>query len=319
MSVLRRLSHAPEIGVGAMLVLLVLAVSAMQPRFFGTDTLDIVLLAIPLTLIAAVGQMMVIVARHIDLSVGSTLAFAAIVAGIVFREHPEWPLAIGFVIALGAGAILGLINGLMVAWFRLPSIIVTLGTLSLYRGLVFIVSGGRQIDPNHIPEQLIAMAQPTSFGAPWIVVIALSVTFAAWLLMQHTQLGRQIYALGSNPEAARLRGIKVGPLTILVFTICGTLAGLAGIIYAARFGYVNPGITGVGFEFVVIAAVVIGGTSIAGGVGTVMGTLIGVLLLGTVSVALPMLGVSGFWQSATYGAIILLALLIDRVVRRSST
>jgi rhamnose transport system permease protein len=318
MTFARRFGAAPELGVGVMLLLLVLGVGTIQPRFFGIDTLGIVLLAVPLILIAAMGQMMVIVARHIDLSIGSMLGFSAIAAGIVFRDHPEWPLYVGFLVALSVGAVLGFFNGLLITLFKLPSIIVTLGTLSLYRGLIFILSDGRQIDPNHIPEALIAMAQPSSFGLPWIVVIALAVAFATWLLMKHTQVGRQIYAIGSNPDAARLRGIKVAPLTVLVFTLSGILAGLAGIVYAARFGYVNPGITGVGFEFTVIAAVVIGGASIAGGIGTVLGTLIGVLLLGTVSVALPILGVSGFWQSATYGAIILLALLMDRLVRRRS-
>ena len=318
MTFARRFGAAPELGVGVMLLLLVLGVGTIQPRFFGIDTLGIVLLAVPLILIAAMGQMMVIVARHIDLSIGSMLGFSAIAAGIVFRDHPEWPLYVGFLVALSVGAVLGFFNGLLITLFKLPSIIVTLGTLSLYRGLIFILSDGRQIDPNHIPEALIAMAQPSSFGLPWIVVIALAVAFATWLLMKHTQVGRQSYAIGSNPDAARLRGIKVAPLTVLVFTLSGILAGLAGIVYAARFGYVNPGITGVGFEFTVIAAVVIGGASIAGGIGTVLGTLIGVLLLGTVSVALPILGVSGFWQSATYGAIILLALLMDRLVRRRS-
>ena len=318
MNAIRRLAANPEIGIGAMLALLVIVVGAIEPRFLSLESLDIVLLAIPLILIAAMGQMMVIVARHIDLSIGSILGFSAIAAGIVFRDHPQWPLAVGFGVAVLSGAALGLCNGLMVTLFRLPSIIVTLGTLSLFRGLLFILSGGRQIDPNHIPEALISMAQRSPFGMPWIVVIALAVALATWVFLKHSHVGRQIYAIGSNPDAARLRGIRVVPLTILVFTLSGALAGLAGIVYAARFGYVNPGITGVGFEFTVIAAVVIGGVSISGGVGSVAGTFIGVLLLGAVSVALPLMGVSGFWQSAVYGAIILVALLIDRFVRRQA-
>ena len=187
MTFARRFGAAPELGVGVMLLLLVLGVGTIQPRFFGIDTLGIVLLAVPLILIAAMGQMMVIVARHIDLSIGSMLGFSAIAAGIVFRDHPEWPLYVGFLVALSVGAVLGFFNGLLITLFKLPSIIVTLGTLSLYRGLIFILSDGRQIDPNHIPEALIAMAQPSSFGLPWIVVIALAVAFATWLLMKHTK------------------------------------------------------------------------------------------------------------------------------------
>ena len=160
------------------------------------------------------------------------------------------------------------------------------------------------------PSSPIHMAQTSPIGLPWIVIIAFGVAFATHLFLNHSQVGRQIYAIGSNPAAAPLREIRVMPVTLLVFTLSGALAGLAGIIYAARFGYVNSGITGVGFEFTVIAAVVIGGVSINGGVGSVAGTVLGVLLLGAVQVALPILRVSGFWQDAIYGLIIVVALVI---------
>ncbi|MCX5516404.1 ABC transporter permease [Kaistia algarum] len=316
MSVVARLFRAREAGILVMLVLFVTVVGLIQPRFLTMDTVRIVLLAVPLIMVAAMGQMMVLVARHVDLSIGSILGFSAIAAGMVFRDRPDLPLFIGFAVAILCGAGLGFVNGLVVTLFRLPSIIVTLGTLSLYRGLLFILSGSKQIDPNDIPEPIIRMAQTSPIGMPWIVIIAFGVALATWLFLTFTQLGRQIYAIGSNPVAAPLRGIRVMPVTILVFTLSGALAGLAGIIYAARFGYVNPGITGVGFEFTVIAAVVIGGVSINGGVGSVAGTVLGVLFLGAVQVALPILGVSGFWQNAIYGGIILIALVIDRTVRQ---
>jgi len=316
MNPIARLFRAREAGILVMLVLFVAVVSLIQPRFFSTETLRIVLLAVPLILVAAMGQMMVLVARHVDLSIGSILGFSAIAAGMVFRDHPELPLFVGFAVGVLSGAALGFVNGLVVTVFKLPSIIVTLGTLSLYRGLLFILSGSKQIDPNDIPEPLIRMAQTSPIDIPWIVIIAFGVAFATWLFLTYSQIGRQIYAIGSNPVAAPLRGIRVMPVTILVFTLSGALAGLAGLIYAARFGYVNPGITGVGFEFTVIAAVVIGGVSINGGVGSVLGTVLGVLLLGSVQVALPILGVSGFWQNAIYGGIILIALVIDRTVRQ---
>jgi rhamnose transport system permease protein len=315
MSAVLRILRAREAGIVVMLVVFCFAVGAIEPRFLTLETARIVLLAIPLVMVAAMGEMMVIVARHVDLSIGSILGFSAIVAGMIFRDHPEWPLAVGFIAAILSGAGLGLFNGIVVTAFGLPSIIVTLGTLSLYRGLLFIISGSKQIDPNNIPEPLIRMAQTSPIGIPWIVIIAFAAALATYLFLNHTQLGRQIYAIGSNPAAAPLRGIRVVPVTLLVFTLSGMLAGLAGIIYAGRFGYVNPGITGVGFEFTVIAAVVIGGVSINGGVGSVAGTVLGVLLLGAVQVALPILKVSGFWQDAIYGAIILAALVIDRTVR----
>lgn len=309
-----------EAGIFVMILLVAASVGLIAPRFLSLDTLGIVMLAVPLILIAAMGQMMVLVARHVDLSIGSVMAFSSIVAGMMFRDLPELPILVGVVTAIVLGGVLGLFNGLLVVIFRLPSIIVTLGTLSLYRGLVFLVSDARQVDPQFIPRSLIAMSQTSPvFGIPWIVIIAFAVAAATHLFLGHTRVGRQIYALGSNPEAAPLRGIRVGQVTLLVFTLSGALAGLAGVLYAARFGYVNPGITGVGFEFTVIAAVVVGGVSINGGVGTVLGTVLGVILLGMVSVALPILGVSAFWQDVFNGAVIVTALLIDRTVRERST
>ncbi|MDB5561123.1 MAG: transporter permease [Hyphomicrobiales bacterium] len=306
-----------EAGIFVMLVLFCIVVGIIQPRFASLETARIVALAIPLILVSAMGQMMVIVARHVDLSIGSILGFSAIVAGMIFRDHAELPIFVGVLAAIGLGAGLGLLNGLIVTIFKLPSIIVTLGTLSLYRGLLFLASDSRQVDPQYIPKPLIQMSQTSPIGGiPWIVIIAFAVALLTYFFLDHTRIGRQIYAIGSNPTAAPLRGIRVVPVTLLVFTISGALAGLAGIIYASRFGYVNPGITGVGFEFTVIAAVVIGGVSINGGVGTVLGTVLGVILLGAVNVALPILGVSAFWQDAIYGAVILVALLIDRSVRR---
>lgn len=301
-----------------MLILFCLVVGAIEPRFLTFDTLRIVMLAVPLILIAGMGQMMVLLARHVDLSIGSVLGFSAIVAGMAFRDLPDMPWWIGFIIAMSVGAALGFVNGAVVTLFRLPSIIVTLGTLSLYRGVLFLISDARQVDPQYIPRPLIEMSQTSPiFGIPWIIFIALTIALISYLFLDHTRLGRQIYAIGSNPAAAPLRGISVVPVTLLVFTLSGTLAGLAGVLYASRFGYVNPSITGVGFEFTVIAAVVVGGVSINGGVGTVLGTVLGVVFLGAVSVALPILGVSAFWRDAIFGAVIIIALLIDRSVRES--
>lgn len=315
---LRFLLLRREAGIAVMLILFCLVVGAIEPRFLTFDTLRIVMLAVPLILIAGMGQMMVLLARHVDLSIGSVLGFSAIVAGMAFRDLPDMPWWIGFIIAMSVGAALGFVNGAVVTLFRLPSIIVTLGTLSLYRGVLFLISDARQVDPQYIPRPLIEMSQTSPiFGIPWIIFIALTIALISYLFLEHTRLGRQIYAIGSNPEVAPLRGISVVPVTLLVFTLSGTLAGLAGVLYASRFGYVNPSITGVGFEFTVIAAVVVGGVSINGGVGTVLGTVLGVVFLGAVSVALPILGVSAFWRDAIFGAVIIIALLIDRSVRES--
>jgi len=312
----RHLLLRREAGILVMIVLFCLAVGLYKPHFLSLNSLRIILLLVPLIMIGAMAQMLVLVARHVDLSIGSMLGFSAMVAGLMYRDIPDiwWP--VGFVVAIGTGTLLGLFNGILVTAFKLPAIIVTLGTLNLYRGLTFIISDARQINRANIPSELKAMSQTSPvFGIPWIILISLGVALLTYYVARHTQLGRQIYALGSNPVAAPLRGINVTKVTLIVFAISGALSGLAGILYASRWGFVNPSNTGAGFEFQVIAAVVIGGVSINGGVGTVLGTVLGVLLLGCVAAALPLLGIPGTTQNAIYGGVILIALLIDRSVR----
>jgi rhamnose transport system permease protein len=314
---LRLLLLRREAGIAVMIVLFCLVVGYFKPQFLTLGQLRIVLLLTPLIMIAAMGEMMVLVARHVDISVGSTLGLAAMVSGLLYRFGPEVPWWTGIPLSIAVGAALGFANGLLVHLFRLPSIIVTLGTLSLYRGLTFIISDARQIDRQWIPSELKGLSQTSPIlGIPWIIFIAFGVAILTYVFLNHTRIGRQVYALGSNPVAAPLRGIKVAQVTLLVFTLSGALAGLAGILYASRWGFVNPSNTGYGFEFQVIAAVVIGGVSINGGVGTVLGTVLGVLLLGCVAAALPLLGIPGTSQTAIYGAVILVALLIDRTVRQ---
>lgn len=306
-----------EAGILVMIVLFCAVVGAMRPRFLTLDELRIILLLVPLIMIGAMGQMLVIVARHVDLSIGSTLGFSAMVTALMFKFHPEIPWPLGFAVSIGVGAVLGFLNGALVTLFRLPAIIVTLGTLNLYRGLTYIISNAKQIDRQFVPSPLKAMSQNSpTYAVPWIIIMAFGVVALTYWFANHSRAGREIYALGSNPAAAPLRGIRVNQITLMVFTISGALSGLAGIMYASRWGFVNPSNTGTGFEFQVIAAVVIGGVSINGGVGSVPGVVLGVLLLGCVAAALPLLGIPGTTQSAIYGAVIIVALLIDRSVRQ---
>ena len=317
MNALRSILIRREAGIAVMIILFCLAVGLYKPQFLTLNNLRVILLLVPLVMIAAMGQMLVLVARHVDLSIGSMLGLSAMITGMMFRDMPEIPWGFGFIVAVGTGALLGLVNGALVTVFRLPAIIVTLGTLNLYRGLTFIVSNARQVDRQYIPSALKEMSQTSPIlGIPWIIFIAFGVVLLAYWFSMHTRVGRQIYALGSNPVAAPLRGIKVTQVTLRVFAIAGALSGLAGILYASRWGFVNPSNTGFGFEFQVIAAVVIGGVSINGGVGSVLGVLLGVLLMGCVAAALPLLGIPGTAQSAIYGSVILIALLIDRSVRQ---
>jgi rhamnose transport system permease protein len=314
-----QLSRFRELGIVAILVVVIIVTVLLKPNFIQPINIRSILLWIPLLSVVAMGQMMVIITRGIDVSVGSILAFSGIVVGMIFRDFPEFNIYLGTLLGILLGAMLGAINGGLIAWLKVPPIITTLGTLSAYRGLVFIVSGGRQIDPNHVPTALIRWSQRGPFGIqwiPWVVIIAIVVAMLTYAFLRFTKMGRNIYAVGGNPDAAKLRGISVESTTFVVYLITGGLAGLAGILYASRFGFVNPGETGVGFELTVIAAAIIGGTNIFGGSGTVLGVFLGCLLLGTISVALAVLGVASTWQLAVYGLVILLAVIIDGIIQR---
>jgi rhamnose transport system permease protein len=305
-----------ELGIGGVVVAMVLTIGVLEPRFFDTDNLRIIALSIGILLIVALGQTVVIISRNIDLSVGSTLGLAAMVTGMAMRENPDLPTvsAVGVAVAVGASA--GAVNGALIAFGNVPAIITTLGTLAIYRGLIFIVSDGVQVNRQDIPADFTRLATSSPIGVAWIVVIAVLAAGAAAWYLGSTRSGRYVYATGSNPEGARARGVPVRAVTVVAFIACGALAGLGGAMYVARFATVNPADAGRGFELAVITAVVIGGTNIFGGSGTVLGTVMGCLLIGVLANGLAVTGVSGFWQSAVQGLIILGAVIFDARVRR---
>jgi ABC-type sugar transport system ATPase subunit/ribose/xylose/arabinose/galactoside ABC-type transport system permease subunit len=309
--------HLREAGIAIVLVALVGIVALIEPRFASADTLRSIALYVPLLLIMAIGQLMVMAARHIDLSVGSTLGLSAIVAGGLFVSHPGTPWPVAMLVAVLVGAVAGLANGALVAYLRVPAIIATLGTMTAYRGLVYMWSGGEQVDPDKLPASLIQLAQSGPLGLPWLGWIALLVAIAGGLFMRYAASGRAIYAIGSNPRAAELRGIPVRRVTLMVFAISGALAGLAGILFGARYGTINPASAGNGDELRVISAVVIGGASVNGGSGNAFGTLLGCLLLGVIAMALPALRIAEFWQLAVYGVAIIAAASLDGLLRRA--
>lgn len=317
----RAIAALREAGIAVLLVLLVLGVSLAEPSFLSAQTLRRVLLWAPLLLVVAIGQMMVIATRGIDVSVGSTLGLSAAIVAMAFRDYPQlvgpWT---GVALGLLVGGALGAVNGALVAFARIPPIIATLGTLNAYRGLTFIASGGRQVSGDELPPGLLAWTREPLLGIPhtaFLLAFPLAVVVVGWFVLKWTRFGRGVYAIGGNPEAAALRGLPVRRTLFAVYAACGALAGLAGVLYASRYGFVNPSQTGFGFELTVIAAVVIGGVSIFGGVGTVLGVVLGCLLLGTINVALAALGIAEQWQLAIYGALILVAVVADDfVVRR---
>jgi rhamnose transport system permease protein len=315
----RSLRHRESTTV-LMLLAVVFAIWLREPRILDPRSLSSVLLWLPLLLVAALGQMLVIVSRGVDVSVGSILALSAMTAGLALKGAQDLPLGVAAGIACGTGLLLGSMNGALVVLGRVPPILATLGTLAAFRGLTFIVSKGEQVDSNHIPASLAAWCVEGPFSVAgivvtWALLTSLAVALAAHVVLTRTRAGISLYAAGGNEEAARLSGIAVGRVRFGAYALCGMLAGLAGLLYMSRFRFVNPGVVGQGFELTVIAAAVIGGTNILGGSGTVPGVLVGCVLLATINVALAVMGIDATWQLAAYGAVILVAVLLEAVLR----
>jgi rhamnose transport system permease protein len=305
-----------EFGIFLFILILLAIFGSIEPRFFRSDNLSAILSSVGILMVVGAGQTLVIVTRNIDLSVGSTLGMAAMVMGMVARSRPDFPIMGLILIAMVVGGICGLINGFLVSFGKIPSIIATLGTLAIFRGAVFLVSDNVQIDPEDVPKDIISLATTSPIGIPWLLIFALLAIVLVWFVSSQTLLGKRIYAVGSNPEGAISRGLSFNRITIMVFVFIGVLAGLGGVLYTARYATINPADVGRGLEFDVISAVVIGGTNIFGGSGTALGTALGCILIGILSNGLTVVGVSPFWKACATGFLILLAVAIDNLVRR---
>ncbi len=291
-----------ELAYAALLVV----AAIVAPSFFSIANLrDLVMNNIP-ALVVAVGMTLVILVAEIDISVGSQFAVCSLTAGWLAKAGAPMPLLIPCVLVVGA--ILGGLNGILVARLRLPSIIVTLAAMAVWRNASQWITQGAWVQdlPDHF--QWFGLGQ--KIGEAWIAAIALAVLLLFTWGLRHLAAGRAVYAVGSDAEAARLAGIEPARVVFGVFLLMGMLAGLAAILNAVRFSAV-PGNAGTGLELKVIAAVVVGGTAISGGRGTLLGTVIGVALLGTISNALTFAGINPFWEKAIQGAIILAAVVSD--------
>lgn len=300
-----------EISAAIAYIVLLLIVGIAAPSFFGAGNLgDLFINNAPILLIA-IGMTLVILIGEIDISVGSQFAVASVTAGLLAKTG--MPIPILFVCMLLIGAMMGAVNGVLVGWFKLPSIIVTLAMLVAWRdGLRWTTEGAWVQD---LPANFQWFGVGQSFGQIFIVGIPLIIfSVFAWSL-RNLNLGRAIYAVGSDSEAARLAGIKPQNVVFGVFVVMGALVGLAALLNAVRFNSI-PSNAGIGVELKAVAAVVVGGTAITGGRGTLIGTLIGVALLGTVGTALTFLGINAFWEKAIQGVIILAALVSDVVLAR---
>jgi len=310
-------SRVRELGLLIVLLLIVLTVSVQAPRFLSIDNFEQILLSVAILAIVAVGETLVVLTRNVDLSVGSIVGFTAFVTAYFFKQLPGSNLLLGILLGCALGLVLGMVNGLIVSFGRVPAIVATLGTLYAYRGLVFIVSSNTtsQINASDVPSSYLALATTQIFGIPALILIAAVIAVIVGYFLHASQAGRQLYSVGSNPEAANMIGIRRDWLVFAAFAASGLLCGLAGVLWGARFATVDS-TNATGLELAVIAAVVVGGVNIFGGSGTILGVMLGAIVLGTLQNALNILNVSQFWLQALYGAAILGAVVLDALITR---
>jgi rhamnose transport system permease protein len=299
-----------DLVFGCIVVAMVLGISAYAPAFGQRDSLIGVLNDTSFLFIMAIAQMIVILTRGIDLSVAANLALTGMLTAMVAERHQGLPSAVFALLAIGIGTGLGFVNGGLIAFVGIPPIVVTLGTLAVYRGMIVVIGGGSQVNAADMGENFQALPKLAFVGLSSVFWIAAALSLAAWLFLSATRAGRGLYAVGGNPIAARYCGIVAGRQQLLAYALSGAAAGLCGYLWVARYGVAYVEIA-TGYELTVIAACVIGGVSIGGGVGSVAGTLMGALFVGVIANALPVMQVSPFWQMGISGAVILLAVVIN--------
>ena len=300
-----------EAGISIFIIILMAAVTVRAPSFFTVDNFNDILLNISILTIVALAQTMVIITHGIDLSVSSMIGFVAMMVAFVVKQSPEFPVLFAVLLGMALGAVLGSFNGLIITYGNVPPIIATLGTLSIYRGLVFFYSQGTWINSFELPASFKQLSKGTPLGLPNMVLIALVVAVLVYYFLNYTRTGRDIYAVGSNPEAAQYSGIRKQRIIFLVYVLSGIMAGLAAVLWVSRFESAQTN-TASGFELQTVAASVVGGVSISGGVGTVPGVMLGALLLGTIQNSLTLIRISPFWQLAAQGLLILIAVISDK-------
>lgn len=294
----------------AIIAVLIAAFSTRAPGFAQPKNLANIFNDTSILIILALGQMAVILTKSIDLSVAANLAFTGMAVAMLNAAHPDLPLVLLIVVALGIGAILGAINGLLVWKLDIPAIVVTLGTLTIYRGMAFVLSGGGWVNAHQMTESFLQTPRHVFLGLPILGWTAIVIVGIIYVVMTRTLTGRAIYAAGGNPTAAVYAGIDVGRTRFLAFVLSGTLAGLCGYLWVSRYAVAYVDIAA-GFELDSVAACVIGGISTLGGIGTVAGAVLGSLFLGVIKNALPVIDISPFWQMAISGSVIILAVIFN--------
>jgi rhamnose transport system permease protein len=304
-----------DLGIFVALVVTVLVFSIEANNFATVGNWQDIATDVAMVVVVAVGQTMVVLTRNIDLSVGSVVGLTAYVCSKTLADNPGTPLVVIALLAIGVGIACGIGNGLLVAVGRVPAIIATLATLSIYRGVLFEITHGQNVFASQLPHGFLDLAAKTPAGLPSLAWIAAAVVVVGAAFLRWAPPGRDFYAIGSNPDGARLAGILVRRRVMTAFAISGGLAGLGGFMFAARFASVDA-IAGRGFELDVVTAVVIGGVNVFGGSGTVLGATLGALLVATIDNGFTLLRISEFWKIFFEGTAIVVAVTIDALFKQ---
>ena len=305
---------ARETGIVIALILIVIAATAVNPSFiFSSDGFRDLLLTPSLLMVVAIGQAVVIITRNVDLSVGSVVGLTAYMTGRLFIDIEGIHPGLVFLAGIALGGLLGLINGALVAFAKVPALVITLGTMYIYRGINVAWTGSDRINASDMPASFRGLGTQIVLGIPLLTILAVFVLVVTAWYLRNLRSGRELYAIGSDPDAAHLYGLRVTRRVLSAFVLSGALAGLAGVLFAARYGTVSSN-AGTGWELQAIGAAVIGGVAMSGGVGTVWGAAFGAYLLLTINRALPIIGIQDFWQRAVVGVLIIGAIILDRVL-----
>ena len=315
MSGLRGFAAQREALLAIIVLAMIVLVVLRAPEYLDASNIANLMVNWGLLSILVLGQLAVLLTRGIDLSQAAVLALVGMLLALLSEAAP-WLPAPGFIVlALAAGALLGLVNGLAIAFVKLPPIIMTLGTLTIYRGLIYVLSNGAWVSAHEMSDRFKAFPARHFLGLPDIIWTALVCAALFGVMLRATRTGRDIYAFGGNPEAARYAGISAARIEVLVYALSGAVAGLCGYLWTGRFAIAYTQ-AAEGREFAIIAACVIGGVSIAGGRGTMIGAVLGALFIAVLETALPFLRISPFFQTGVIGAVILIAVAVNARAER---
>jgi len=312
---LKRILSRREVVLSIFIIVLIIVVSLRSPYFLTASNFLNILLDSSILIIVAIGQMMVIITRGIDLSVASTLAFSGMTVGLIVSNNSGIHPLLAILIGMGIGVVIGSLNGFLISKAGIPPIIATIAAMVIWRGSTFIIGGGKWVDAIEMPSSFKRIARDTIVGIPNLILIVIIISIIFYYFLGYTRTGRYIYAFGSNPDAARFAGIDVTKINFIVYMFSGLLAGLGGVLWVSRYASAQSN-TASGFELLTVAACVIGGVFIFGGTGTITGVLLGAFLLSTVENALNQIRISPFWKLAIQGVIILIAVVTDSMLSR---